>query len=627
MRRGFWLWALLALFVPTMGHAAINGFMVNSITALDDLTLNDRFGTAASDYEHKVNFADCQSYNGEVSSDLGITTGALEGSGEAQDAAGSDDTSASDTSVSDTTTAEDVVTNPSDLPEDVGKVRFDVGMMAPVGANWYYAVKMGSCDSGSSISGEETSTCKTIIEKAYLDTPSSILFDIDIRYLIGTKSIDADIISTCGEHEGTTSETRIYVMMEQEGFSFSPTTSEILIEYDYDPPAAPEELEANPGETNISLSWTDDDNSSESDIRYQVYYSTETFEDEDKEQVFIQDTVATTSDQVKGLENDLLYFFRVSAIDSFDNESPLSEEVEGIPVPVNDFFDQYKTLGGQEEGGYCAASTQTRSASGFFWLVGLLAALLFFRQRRTNTGLWALIFVASAGFIALPSDGYAADSPQHWNMTWRFGSYIPDIDKEFVAEQDGPYEQIFSGSSFNVYRIEIGYKVFDLFGKLYISGEFGYGRAVGKGIEVASEEESSDTTKLHFIPLNLGLSYQLDYLTERYRFPLIPYVRGGFAYTVWWATDGVGDISQFEPEEGTDITAEGATMGYHISVGMRLLLDGFDRTTADSFDEDMGFNNSYLFIEWSKLNLDDFGSDTSFILSDELISFGLAFDF
>jgi len=89
----------------------------------------------------------------------------------------------------------------------------------------------------------------------------------------------------------------------------------------------------------------------------------------------------------------------------------------------------------------------------------------------------------------------------------------------------------------------------------------------------------------------------------------------------------VGDISQFEPEEGTDITAEGATMGYHISVGMRLLLDGFDRTTADSFDEDMGFNNSYLFIEWSKLNLDDFGSDTSFILSDELISFGLAFDF
>jgi hypothetical protein len=626
MRRGFWLWALLAFLVPTMGHAAINGFMVNSISALDDLTLNDRFGTSATDYEHKVNYADCESYNGEISSDLGIVTGALEGSGEAQDAAGSDDTN---TSVADTTTPEeDVVTNPSDLPEDVGKVRFDVGMTAPIGANWYYAVKMGSCDTGSSVSSEETSTCKTIIEKTYLTTPSSILFDIDVRYLIGTKTIEADVISTCSEHFGTSSETRIYVMMEQEGFSFSPTTSEILIEFDYDPPATPEELEANPGETNISLSWTDDDNSAESDIRYQVYYSTESFTDEDKEQVFIQDTVATTSDQIKELENDVSYFFRVSAIDNFDNESPLSDEVEGIPVPVNDFFDQYKSLGGREEGGYCAASTQDKSSTGFFWLLGILGSLMFVRKRWSHANLWLLAIVLGMGTLAFPSDSHAYEpSPQNWNMTWRFGTYLPNIDSEFLAEQDGPYEQIFDSSSFNVYRIEMGYKVFDLFGKLYISAEFGYGRAVGKGIEVASEEESSDTTKMHFLPLNAGLSYQMDYLTERYRFPLIPYVRGGFAYTIWWATDGVGETSQFEPEEGSDITAEGATMGYHISVGLRLLLDGFDKTTADSFDEDMGFNNSYLFIEWSKLSLDDFGRDTSFVLSDELISFGLAFDF
>ena len=625
MRRGFWLWALLAFCVPSLGHAAINGFMVNGISSLDDLTLNDRFGTTASDYEHKVNFDDCQNYNGEITSSLETITAALEGSGEAQDAAGSDDLS---TTTQDTTTSADVETNPSSLPEEVGKVRFDVGMAAPIGINWYYAVKMGSCDTGSSISSEETSTCKSIIEKTYLDTPSSITFDIDIRYLIGTKTLDEDIISTCAEHKGTSSETRIYVMVEQEGFSFSPNTAEILIEYDYDAPNAPEELKASPGETNISLSWTDDDNSSESDIRYKVYYSTESFTDDDKEQVFIQDTVATTSDQVKDLENEVSYYFRVSAIDSFDNESTLSDEVEGIPVPVNDFFDQYKSLGGREEGGYCAASKSHQSASGFLWLLGLLTTFLLVRKRPNLSKLLILILATSTAIFASPDEGHAIESsPHNWNMTWRFGTYLPNIDSEFVTEQDGPYEQIFSSKSFNVYRIEMGYKVFDLFGKLYITGEFGYGRAVGKGIEVSSEESSSDTTKMHFLPLNTGLLYQLDYLTEKYNFPLIPYVRGGFAYTVWWATDGVGETSIHEPEEGSDIAAEGATMGYHVSVGMRLLLDGFDPSSANSFDEDMGFNNSYLFIEWSRLELDDFGSETSFVLSDELINFGLAFDF
>ena len=123
----------------------------------------------------------------------------------------------------------------------------------------------------------------------------------------------------------------------------------------------------------------------------------------------------------------------------------------------------------------------------------------------------------------------------------------------------------------------------------------------------------------------------------------MPYARFGYDYWVWWITDGAGDVADRSsvsdsaeceaepcaPAPDFEVISEGmgATQGYHMGGGIRLLLDGFAQKMAKDFDNEMGFNDSYLFAEMTILKLDDFGSGKSFILSDNLFSFGLGFDF
>jgi hypothetical protein len=48
---------------------------------------------------------------------------------------------------------------------------------------------------------------------------------------------------------------------------------------------------------------------------------------------------------------------------------------------------------------------------------------------------------------------------------------------------------------------------------------------------------------------------------------------------------------------------------------------------AIAFDSESGVNNSYIFVEYQHLEVDDFGSSDSLVLSDDALSFGLAFEF
>jgi hypothetical protein len=45
-----------------------------------------------------------------------------------------------------------------------------------------------------------------------------------------------------------------------------------------------------------------------------------------------------------------------------------------------------------------------------------------------------------------------------------------------------------------------------------------------------------------------------------------------------------------------------------------------------TFDNEMGVNNSYAFIELQAVELNDFGSEESFDLSDLNLMFGLSFE-
>ncbi|MBR57231.1 MAG: hypothetical protein CMH54_04150 [Myxococcales bacterium] len=649
------------LLAPGVAVADITGFIVNTIETFDAVSLDDRFGASSSAETHEINIEDCYLYNGEssASEDTGTTSSALEsdedtgnttdtgdagstddvadgGSDDvaedvAEDVASDIDDAGSESDVDDTGTVDDTTTDATtdttttiELP-DAYTVRFTVSLTAPFGEDWYYAVKVGSSCDNTSITADPTATCVYVQDKTALDSVSGIDFDVNMRHLIGTLSFEDETESSCSSLLGDAGTNTVYFLIQQGDDGGSLQSQEIPFDYDYDAPAAPTSPVAEAGEGNVTVSWTDDDNSTEADIRYKVYYSTADFDEGDKESVFETDTVATLDIQVADLDNDTEYTFRVVAIDSVDNESDLSEAVTETPVPVDDFFEHYKGQGGREEGGFCAIGWTGR-ATPLFLLLGLalcMGALLRWRSRF----LVVLLAFTISGVVVDEAQAERPSSPVTGTMNLRFGPYVPDIDAEFAADVAGPYESLFDSQRVWVHRLEAGRLLFGEFGRLFLTGEIGYGRATGFGVETETGEKSSDATKMHFIPLSISLVYQFDQLSRRAHVPLVPYVRVGVDYTIWWITDGLDEVSDHEAEDGTESEGVGATHGLHVSFGVRLLLDAFAQDMADGFDEDMGFNDSYLFVEWTDLHLDDYGSDASFILSDQMVSFGLGFDY
>jgi hypothetical protein len=603
---------LCATLVPGLASADIDGFTVNDIEGLDGLSLNDRFGTRPSDDEHQINFDDCVEYNGEA----GFTSGSGTEDGDATGDSTADAVSGDTTASSSGTTG-----SGTDLPT-ARYVHFEVSMVQPLlSDNWYYAVKIGACDSGGGLSDTETDTCRYVQQRKKLDSFLSIEFDVNVRYLLGTLEINNSRQTLCQDKLNTTSEVRVVFLIERENDTTSKSGHEISIQYDYKAPSPPTELVADAGEGNAHLSWSDRDNSTEAEVRYQVYWASEPFTYETKSVAKTEDTVKTASDQVTGLEKDTTYYFRVLAIDDFDNESTFSDQAVATPVAVNDFFEEYLAQGGRERGGFCSASSRGDLAGAS--VAALLLLLLVGLRRLRVLGLSLLLLT-----MMVPV-AYAVekDSPRNWTVNFRFGTYMPEIDSEFAAGVVTPYKRLFDNESLWLWRSEIGYLVTDVPGSVFLTLEAGFGRISGHGLEVETNEASGDATRMHFVPLSLGVMYQMDLLAHRYGFPLVPYGRGGFGYTIWWITDGLGEVPSPATHSGDESDGSGATMGFYYGGGLRLLLDFMAPGMAYTFDREMGFNDSYVFCDLTRYRLDDFSGGDSFILSDTQFSFGLGFDF
>ncbi|UCH10822.1 MAG: T9SS type A sorting domain-containing protein, partial [Fidelibacterota bacterium] len=103
---------------------------------------------------------------------------------------------------------------------------------------------------------------------------------------------------------------------------------------DITPPAAPQNLAAQPGNTQITLTW---DQNTEPDLgRYRIYGGTESMSTTLLDSVDFNPWITMT-----GLTNGITYYYRVTAVDGNWNESAFSEEVSAIPSgpPVWSFED------------------------------------------------------------------------------------------------------------------------------------------------------------------------------------------------------------------------------------------------------------------------------------------------
>ena len=213
-----------------------------------------------------------------------------------------------------------------------------------------------------------------------------------------------------------------------------------------------------------------------------------------------------------------------------------------------------------------------------------------------------------------------AESPRNFMAELKFGPWRPDVDKEFTTKK--PWNDTFGGGYFLTSQVEFDWEFFKQVGVLAVGGSIGYTQAKGHGL-LESGAKSTDPTKMHLLPLSLSLIYRFDYLMQRFKFPFVPVVKGGLDGYFWWVTNGVGSVSK--AADGT--RGRGLTFGGHASVGLMFQLDSLAPMMAQTLDDEMGVNNTYLFAEYTWNWIDDFGSKTSMNLSSRNFVAGIAFEF
>jgi hypothetical protein len=212
------------------------------------------------------------------------------------------------------------------------------------------------------------------------------------------------------------------------------------------------------------------------------------------------------------------------------------------------------------------------------------------------------------------------ESPQRFAVELKFGPYYPDVDTE--PGVGSPYEDVFGEKQTFMFLAEFDWQFLRLPGiNLGIGLLAGYFQDSGKGLDPDTGEHAGEETQLKVLPGHFDAIVRVDALPRYTKVPLVPFVKAGISYYIWWVENGRG-IGRFD---GT--TGYGGTWGWNFSAGLMLLLDFFEPSAARTFDQEAGVNNSYLYADFFMARIDNFGDRNKLNLSDYTWTVGLAIEF
>lgn len=231
----------------------------------------------------------------------------------------------------------------------------------------------------------------------------------------------------------------------------------------------------------------------------------------------------------------------------------------------------------------------------------------------------SVVLIASMLLQAGPARAQHKESPQNFAFELKFGAYSPRVDRKLGGT---PYKDIFGGGGFFFAQIEFDWQFWHKVGSLAVGFSIGFGRDKGKALDKSTKEPASDSAEFNVLPLSIDLVYTFDYLARKFNIPLVPFGKIGLDYYLWWTRLSTGEIPIVDGKKGY-----GGTWGWHVKGGVKILLDFFAQGMADTFDAEIGVNNSYIFAEVLYARVDNFGRGKSLELSALAFMFGLAIEF
>ena len=226
-----------------------------------------------------------------------------------------------------------------------------------------------------------------------------------------------------------------------------------------------------------------------------------------------------------------------------------------------------------------------------------------------------------------------------WHAGLRLGPYTPQIDAQVGGPSPGPYKAMFGGATV-MPMLDVDRVLWDGFGQVGVGISLGYmskkDHPYLKGmssLDPDPQRSAGDINTFRMFPLALSAVYRFTYLDDEYGIPVVPYVRAGLAYYVWFMHTN-DDLSKV-CSDGSDITtnpgcdknkADGASLGVVGSIGIAIRAERIDREAAKSMQQS-GLEHAGFFGEISLGKVDGFGSQTKLSVGDTTWFAGVDFEF
>lgn len=280
-------------------------------------------------------------------------------------------------------------------------------------------------------------------------------------------------------------------------------------------------------------------------------------------------------------------------------------------------------------------------------LPGLLAAfaalVLWRRHRRRRVAALAFALAASAPALAAAQtvapyweneqvEETAPAATSRWRLGLRMGPFLPSIDAPY--DSPGPYQRTFDDGD-GLLPMFDAHRLFPTrFGQLGLglsAGYFGQDAAayVPGQVDEDGEPLRSDENRTYFrlVPVELTAVYRATQLDDAWGIPLVPYLRGGLAYYIWWMNRPDGETSEACDDDGANCdTGRGASLGWVAAAGLSIRAERIDRDAARSMT-DSGIEHAGFYAEVTTATVDGFGNAEKLSLGDTTWFAGIDFEF
>jgi hypothetical protein len=240
------------------------------------------------------------------------------------------------------------------------------------------------------------------------------------------------------------------------------------------------------------------------------------------------------------------------------------------------------------------------------------------------------------GVLVSRHEKYA--TPEHFMLELRVGLYHPRVDSApgYVATSvdpyPDPYEYAFGDTANLELAIEFDWTAYRIphFGTIGPGFSAGYTSASALAKLQTPEPSgvlSAESTGLTVYPMYGVVVLRADVIDRELHVPLVPYVKAGFGWALWRASDSAGTSVAVSPTTGQPVQGEGKTFGTQVALGLAFDLNVLDLAAARQLDSTVGVNHTYAFFEAFWANLDGLGQSHALYVGAYTWAAGLAVSF